>query len=67
MTCIQSAPEGNGQRAITHVRDLAADADFMWWLTQQRRRADSRLYDLALAAGAVVVGLIVGLALMWIL
>jgi hypothetical protein len=60
-------PDGNGQRAIVHIRDLGADADFMWWLTQQRSRTDSRLHDLALAALAVLTGLMVGLALMWVL
>lgn len=59
--------DGDGQRAIAQVRDLGADPDFMRWLTQQRRRTDGRLHDLALAAGAVVMGLIVGLALMWVL
>lgn len=62
---VQPTPAGNGQRAIAHVRDLGADADFMWWLTQQRQRVGIRLHELAIVAGAVLTGLIVGLALMW--
>ena len=64
---VQPTPDGNGQRAIAHIRDLGADADFMWWLTQQRQRVGIRLHELAIVAGAVLTGLIVGLALMWIL
>lgn len=64
---VQPTADGNGQCAIAHVRDLGADADFMWWLTRRRERVEIRLHELAIVAGAVLMGLIVGLALIWIL
>jgi hypothetical protein len=60
---VRPAPARDGQRAITHVRDLSADAEFTWWLTQRRRQVRSGLSELILAAVAILTGLVVGLAL----
>jgi hypothetical protein len=50
-----------------HVRDLTADADFMWWLHQNRQRSGSAAGQIALACLAVLAGLLLGGVLMRVL
>jgi hypothetical protein len=62
-------PSASGQADLpgAHVRDLTADADFMWWLRQSRQRSAGAAAQIALACLAVLAGLVLGGVLMRLL
>jgi hypothetical protein len=62
-------PSANDQAHLAgaHVRDLTADADFMWWLRQSRQRSAGAATQITLACLAVLAGLVLGGVLMRLL